>query len=199
MRAGFQFDAKRYRVDLGDKYCRHSAPARDGSPDSGRWLFRWPNLAINIYGDPNRWSAQKSVLFTVLSFLNTTKYPPSLLFLLMTLGPAMVFLSAVDNRTPRALRPALIIGKVPLFYYVLHFALIHLLAVVVCYARYGSAHWMFESPDLGHYPFTAPPGWGFSLPVVYLVWATVVVTMYPLCRWYAGVKQRRTSPWLSYL
>jgi uncharacterized membrane protein len=154
--------------------------------------------AINIYGDPGRWTAQKSGLFTVLSFLNTTKYPPSLLFLLMTLGPALIILSAVDARTPRALQPALIIGKVPLFYYVLHFALIHLLAVATCYARYGAAHWMFESPDLGHYPFTPPPGWGFSLPVVYLVWAIVVATMYPLCRWYAGVKQRRNSPWLSY-
>jgi uncharacterized membrane protein len=154
--------------------------------------------AINIYGDPSRWTTQKSGLFTVLSFLNATKYPPSLLYLLMTLGPALVFLSAVDNRTPRGLGPALTIGKVPLFYYVLHFTLIHLLAVATCYARYGSAHWMFESPDLGHYPFSPPPGWGFSLPVVYLVWAIVVATMYPLCRWYAGVKQRRNSPWLSY-
>lgn len=154
--------------------------------------------AIDIYGDPGRWSAQKSGLFTVLSFLNTAKYPPSLLFLLMTLGPAMIFLSTVDVRTPRGLKPALTIGKVPLFYYVLHFTLIHLLAVATCYARYGSAHWMFESPDLGHYPFTPPPGWGFSLPVVYLVWAIVVTTMYPLCKWYAGVKQRQDSPWLSY-
>jgi uncharacterized membrane protein len=154
--------------------------------------------AINIYGDPGRWSAQKSGVFTVLSFLNTTKYPPSLLFLLMTLGPALILLSAVDARTPRTLRPALIIGKVPLFYYVLHFTLIHLLAVATCYARYGSAHWMFESPDLGHYPFSPPPGWGFSLPVIYLVWAIVVATMYPLCRWYAGIKQRQNSPWLSY-
>jgi len=154
---------------------------------------------INIYGDPSRWVSQKNAVFTVLSFLNTTKYPPSLLFLLMTLGPAMIFLSSVDSGTPRVLRPALVIGKVPLFYYMLHFALIHLLAVVVCYLRYGSAHWMFESPDLGHYPFSAPPGWGFSLPVVYLTWAFVVVAMYPLCRWFAGVKQRRNDAWLSYL
>jgi len=154
---------------------------------------------LNIYGDPSRWMRQKSAVFTVLSFLNTTKYPPSLLFLLMTLGPAMVFLWAVDRGTPRALRPARVIGKVPMFYYVLHFALIHLLAVATCYARYGSAHWMFESPDLGHYPFSAPPGWGFSLPIVYLVWAFVVVAMYPLCRWFAALKQRRSDPWLSYL
>ncbi|HEX9085519.1 MAG TPA: heparan-alpha-glucosaminide N-acetyltransferase domain-containing protein [Gemmatimonadaceae bacterium] len=154
---------------------------------------------LNIYGDPSRWMRQKTAVFTVLSFLNTTKYPPSLLFLLMTIGPAMVFLWAVDRGTPRALRPALVIGKVPMFYYVLHFALIHLLAVATCSARYGSAHWMFESPDLGHYPFSAPPGWGFSLPVVYLVWAFVVVAMYPLCRWFAALKQRRSDPWLSYL
>lgn len=154
---------------------------------------------VNVYGDPNRWSTQKTALYTVLSFLNTIKYPPSLLFLLMTLGPALVFLWAVDGGMPRALRPALVIGKVPLFYYVLHFSLIHLLAVATCYARYGTAHWMFESPDLAHYPVTPPPGWGYSLPVVYLVWALVVLAMYPLCRWFAVLKQRRSDPWLSYL
>jgi uncharacterized membrane protein len=155
--------------------------------------------AINIYGDPSRWVLQKTTPFTVLSFLNATKYPPSLLFLLMTLGPALVFLSFVDRGTPRVLRPALTIGKVPLFYYALHFFLIHALAVVICYARYGTAHWMFESPDLAHYPFSPPPGWGFSLPVIYLLWALVVSTTYPLCRWFAAVKERRRDAWLSYL
>lgn len=154
---------------------------------------------INVYGDASRWSHQKTTLFTVLSFLNTVKYPPSLLFLLMTLGPALLLLRAVDGGTPRVLRPALVMGKVPLFYYVLHFTLIHALATVVCFARTGAAHWGFESPDVGHFPFTAPPGWGFSLPIVYLVWALVVMTMYPLCRWFAAVKQRRSNPWLSYL
>jgi uncharacterized membrane protein len=154
---------------------------------------------INVYGDPNRWSAQKSALFTVLSFLNTTKYPPSLLFLLMTLGPVLLLLRAVDGHTPRVLHPALVVGKVPMFYFLLHFPLIHLIAVAVCYARYGAIHWMFESPGLDRYPFTPPPGWGFSLPVVYLVWATVVISVYPLCRWYATVKARRTDWWLSYL
>jgi uncharacterized membrane protein len=154
---------------------------------------------INIYGDPSRWMPQKNAVFTVLSLLNTTKYPPSLLFLLMTLGPAMIFLSSVDRGTPRILRPALVIGKVPFFYYLLHFALIHLLAVITCYLRYGSAHWMFESPDLAHYPFSPPPGWGYSLPFVYVIWAFVVVAMYPLCRWFAALKQRRSDAWLSYL
>ena len=154
---------------------------------------------INIYGDPSHWAHQRTALFTALSFLNTTKYPPSLQFLLMTLGPAMIFLWAVDRGTPRVLRPALVIGKVPMFYYMVHFAFIHLLAVIVCYVRYGSAHWMFESPDLGHYPFSAPPGWGYPLPIVYLIWAFVVIAMYPLCRWFAALKQRRRDAWLSYV
>ncbi len=158
-------------------------------------VLRW----LNVYGDPSPWVQQPTTTQTVLSFLNTTKYPPSLLFLLMTLGPAMLFLRAVDGGFPAVLRPALVFGKVPLFYFVLHFVLIHLLAVATCLVRYGTAHWMFESPDLGNYPFTAPPGWGYSLPVVYLVWAFVVLAMYPLCRWFAALKQRRNDAWLSYL
>jgi len=154
---------------------------------------------FNVYGDPAPWSSQSTALFTLLSFGNTTKYPPSLLFLIMTLGPALVFLYAIDRHTPRWMRPALVIGKVPLFYYFLHFAFIHLLAVVTCLVRYGTAHWMFESPDLANYPFVAPPGWGYSLPVVYLVWLLVVIVMYPLCRWFAALKQRRSDWWLSYL
>lgn len=154
---------------------------------------------LNIYGDPSRWAVQPSSLFTVLSFLNVTKYPPSLSFLLMTLGPALLLLYAVDRRVPGVLRPAIVIGKVPMFYYMLHFALIHVLAVITCWVGWGSPHWMFESPDLGHYPFTPPPGWGWQLPVVYLAWALVVLLMYPLCRWFAGVKARRTDAWLSYL
>jgi uncharacterized membrane protein len=153
---------------------------------------------INLYGDPLRWTTQKSAAFTVLSFLNTLKYPPSLLFLLMTLGPALLFLWAVDAGTPRWLRPALIIGKVPMFYYLLHIPLIHLIAVAVCYARYGQVHWMFESPGLDQFPITPPPGWGYSLPIVYLVWGVVVVMLYPLCRWFAGLKQRNSDAWLSY-
>jgi uncharacterized membrane protein len=154
---------------------------------------------VNIYGDPSRWSAQRSGVFTVLSFINTTKYPPSLLYLLMTLGPALLFLRAVDGRTPRLLRPALVYGKVPMFYYALHIVLIHLLAVGAAFARYGSAHWMFESPSLDRYPVTQPPGWPAPLPVVWMVWLVVVLLLYPLCRWFAAVKRRRTDWWLSYL
>lgn len=155
--------------------------------------------AINVYGDPSRWTSMPRAGFTALSFLNVTKYPPSLLFLLMTLGPALLFLRAVDRGTPRLLGPANLIGRVPLFYYVVHFALIHLLAVLVCLVRYGTAHWMFESPDLANYPFTPPPGWGYPLPIVYGVWAGVVLAMYPLCAWFAALKRRRGDAWLSYL
>ncbi len=154
--------------------------------------------AINIYGDPGRWSAQKSAAYTVLSFLNTRKYPPSLLYLLMTLGPVLFFLWAIDARTPRWLRPALVYGKVPMFYYLLHIPLIHGLAIAVCYFRYGQVHWMFESSGFPNFPITPPPGWGYSLPVVYLFWGIVVVALYPLCRWFAGLKQRRSDAWLSY-
>jgi len=152
--------------------------------------------AINLYGDPRLWATQRSAVFTMLSFLNTTKYPPSLLYLLMTLGPALLFLWAVDVGTPRWLQPALIIGKVPMFYYLLHIPIIHLLAVAACYARYGQVHWMFDSTD--GWPFNPPPGWGYSLPILYLTWAIVVVTLYPVCRWFAGLKQRRSDAWLSY-
>jgi uncharacterized membrane protein len=155
--------------------------------------------AVNDYGDMAPWTHQKSAFFTVLSFFNTTKYPPSLLFLLMTLGPALLLLCAFDRGTPRWLRPALVYGRVPLFYFVLHLALIHLFAVVVCMVRFGGAHWAFESPNLGQYPFNAPPGWGFGLPGVYLCWVLVVVALYPLCNWFAALKQRRNDVWLSYL
>ena len=155
--------------------------------------------AINVYGDPSRWRPQASTVATVLSFLNTSKYPPSLLFLLMTLGPALLLLRRADRGTPTWLRPALTLGQVPMFDYALHFTLIHLAAVAFCAIRYHAVHWMFESPDLARYPFTPPPDWGYALPVVYAVWFGVVATMYPLCEWFAGVKRRRQDPWLSYL
>ncbi|MHB1311780.1 MAG: DUF1624 domain-containing protein, partial [Gemmatimonadaceae bacterium] len=108
--------------------------------------------AVNVYGDPGPWSVQATPLKTVLSFLNANKYPPSLLFLLMTLGPALLFLRFIDDGTPRLLRVTLGYGREPMFYYVAHFALIHLLAVAACLGRYGTAHWMFESPTLAAYP-----------------------------------------------
>lgn len=154
---------------------------------------------INGYGDPVKWSSQASAAKTFLSFLNATKYPPSLMYVLMTLGPPMLILWLLDRGTPRLLRPALVFGRVPLFYFLLHFPLIHLLAIVVCAARFGDVHWMFQSPTLADFPVTRPPGWGYSLPVVYVVWVSAVFALYPLCRWFAELKQRRSDAWLSYL
>jgi hypothetical protein len=116
----------------------------------------------------------------------------------MTLGAAALLLAWVPTKS-RWLAPALTYGRVPLFYFVLHLALIHALAILVCYARYGTAHWMFESPTLDRYPFTQPPGWGYALPIVYSAWAAVVVLLYPACRWFESVKRRRNDWWLSYM
>jgi hypothetical protein len=155
--------------------------------------------AVNGYGNPSQWAAQKSALFTVFSFFNATKNPPSLEFLLMMLGPALLLLAALERPMPGWLRPALMYGRVPLFYFVLHIALIHLIAVVVCAVRFGGALRMFQSPDLSQYPFNAPEGWGFGLPWVYLTWILVVAALYPACAWFAALKRRRSEAWLSYL
>ena len=153
----------------------------------------------NMYGDPQPWNPQRSFVFTMLSFLNATKYPPSLLFLLMTLGPALLLLAWLDRGTPSVVRPIALYGRVPMFYYLLHLPLIHLLAAAYCVAAYGSAHWLFESPTLAQYPFTPPPGWGVALPVSYAIWAAVVVALFPACRWFARVKQERGRWWLRYV
>jgi uncharacterized membrane protein len=155
--------------------------------------------AWNGYGDPAPWQPQPSPVFTALSFLNTTKYPPSLLFLLMTPGPALLLLALFERRAPALLAPLATYGKVPLFYFVLHLFAIHVLAVIVCAARYGAIHWMFESPDLANFPITEPPGWPLSLPLVYVIWIGIVAALYPLCRWYAAIRTRHAHPILSYL
>lgn len=146
--------------------------------------------ATNLYGDPAPWKAQSTAIATVLSFINTNKYPPSLLYLLMTLGPALLVLRAIDAGIPRSLEFTIAYGRAPLFYYIAHFFLVHLAATIVALVLTGSAHWMFESPSLDRYPFTAPPGWGFPLPVVYLVWICVVASLYPACRWYAAMRAK---------
>jgi uncharacterized membrane protein len=160
--------------------------------------------ALNIYGDPLGWSSQaRGTWFTLLSFLNTQKYPPSLLFLLMTLGPSIIALALFDRaggREPGALmRPFVVFGRVPMFYYLLHVPLMHLVAVVFSLARYGRADWLFMNwPPPGQPPLE-PQGYGYNLWVVYAVWLGVVVALYPICRWFAEVKQRRRDAWLSYL
>jgi uncharacterized membrane protein len=154
---------------------------------------------VNVYGDPFRWSVQPTGTHTLIAFLDATKYPPSLLFLLMTLGFTMLGLYAFDAGVPKRLTPALTFGRVPLCFFIVHLTFIHLLVVAIGYARYGSVHWFFNSPSLDKYPFEMPPGWGYSLPFVYAMWAGVVILLYPLCAWFARVKSRNRSAWLSYL
>jgi uncharacterized membrane protein len=154
--------------------------------------------AINGYGDPAPWAARPTLAVTVLSFLNTTKYPPSLAFLLMTLGPALILLRVAETPA-RWFEPVRVIGKVPLFYFLVHFAVIHAIAVVISAVSFGTVGGMFDSPTIDRYPVTFPPGWGYWLPGVYAAWIGVVIAVYPLCRWYAAVKQRRRDWWLGYL
>jgi uncharacterized membrane protein len=149
--------------------------------------------AVNLYGDPSPWVVQPSAGRTLLSFLNTTKYPPSLLFLLMTLGPAIMLLPALDRLRGPAARFLGTIGRVPLFYYILHIYLIHATVLAVGTLA-GFPPSMFLT--LWQRP---PEGWGYPLPVVYLVWAGTVLALYPACRWFAAVKARRHEAWLSYL
>jgi uncharacterized membrane protein len=159
--------------------------------------------ALNVYGDPNPWAAQKSAWLTLLSFLNTSKYPPSLLFLLMTLGPSILALALFDREPGRRpappARPFIVFGRVPMFYYLLHVPLIHLAAVAFAYAKYGRAEWLFVNWPPPGQPQPEPPGYGYGLWVVYAVWIGVVAALYPLCRWFARVKARRRDAWLSYL
>jgi uncharacterized membrane protein len=149
----------------------------------------------NWYGDPSPRTTQKSTLFTVFSFLDCDKYPPSLLYDLMTLGPAILALGVFDRPLGSRSRPLVIFGRVPLFFYLLHVPLIHLLAVGFAWVRYGDAAFMFENPLFVKWR----EGYGYGLPVVYLLTALVVAALYPPCWWLAGLKRRHPEGWLSYL
>jgi len=151
---------------------------------------------INHYGDPVPWSEQKSGLFTVFSFVKCVKYPPSLCFLLMTLGPALLLLAAFDRKVPALLRPLLVFGRAPLFYYLLHLPLIHTLAIVVNLLRLGRANWLYGPQPEGVPP---PPESGFGLPGVYFFALIVLAILYPACQWFAGYKRRSNAAWLDYI
>lgn len=153
----------------------------------------------NAYGDPSPWIAQENALYTVLSFLNTTKYPPSLQFLLMTLGPAIAFLGWADGARPSSRHPLIVFGRVPLFYFVLHIPLIHAMAVALTWSRYGAQPFLFTPPPtLGTPRDVFPADYGWSLGVTYIVWIFAVAVLYPLCLWYARVK-RAGRWWGSYV
>jgi uncharacterized membrane protein len=149
--------------------------------------------ALDMYGDPNRWQWQADGIRTLLDFINTTKYPPSLDFLLMTLGPAAI-LCAVADRMSGTVKQALVtLGRVPFAFYIAHFYLIHVLAVGLGMLQ------GFSVSQMATLFFFYPQGYGLPLSQVYVMWAVVVLAVYPFCRWMAGIKARRRDWWLSYV
>jgi len=157
------------------------------------------NRGINVYGNMYPWNSQSSSLLTFLSFINISKYPPSLDYLLLTEGFAFLFLALTENISNGFTRFISVYGRVPLFYYVLHIYLIHLvgiLAAVVSGYKWtdmtGFNSWISGVPSL--------QGYGFSLGLVFLIWISIVLLLYPLCKWYDRYKStHRDKWWLSYL
>jgi uncharacterized membrane protein len=152
--------------------------------------------SINIYGDPSTWAAQKNFTYTLLSFINVSKYPPSLLFTLMTLGVMFLLLFISEGGKGAISRILIVYGKVPLFFFVIHLYLIHGIMVIIMFLQgYGLKEMSFEPFRYGR-----APGSGVSLAVVYLLWIGVVVLLYPICRWYGKYKSaRRDNILMRYL
>lgn len=156
--------------------------------------------SINIYGDPSPWSKQKDLLFSILSFLNTTKYPPSLLYTLMTLGPVLLLLAYLERPLNSITSKIIVFGRVPMFFYLVHIPFIHGLGILAAMFSGFKASvmvnltvWVTANPQL--------QGYGFSLPVVYVIWILVILVLYPLCNWFGQYKQahQQTRKWLSYI
>ena len=153
----------------------------------------------NVYGDPRPWSAQSSVLFSVFSFVNTTKYPVSLLYLLMTIGPALLALAWFESRASQSRAEQIVtrVGRVPLFFYLWQWVLAHGVAVALSAAAEKDVGWLFMTPPA---VFAAiPADAGFSLAVVYLCWVAVLSMLIPLSLWFSRVKERNPAWWLKYL
>jgi uncharacterized membrane protein len=157
-------------------------------------VARW----FDVYGDPLKWSQQKTPFYTFLSFINTQKYPPSLLFLSVTLGISLVVLGLSGDARNKVTKIIEVYGRVPLFYYVLHFYLLQVINMVLFVSRGHSYAEGLRGVEGFPFKFIIP-GEGYGLPVVYLVWICVVVGLYPFCKWYAEYKATHRNWWLSYL
>lgn len=145
------------------------------------------------YGEPNHWETQPTAARTFIDFLNVTKYPPSLEFLAMTLGPAAIFCAYAERMRGFLKDTFVMFGRVPFAFYVAHFYLLHALSLVL-----GAAQGV-PLEQLMTFPPFYPKNYGVSLPLVYAMWALVIVLLYPFCRWVAGVKAKSKSWWLSYV
>jgi len=157
---------------------------------------------FNLYGDPNPWGVPtddgRPGMPALLVFLNTTKYPASLMFLLMTLGPTIAAVPLLETARGALARWLTVFGRVPFFFYLLHIPLIHVLAIVVSMVRLGAVSpWLFANHPMGNPP--APDGYTWSLELLYLVWAAAIALLYFPCRWFADLKARRRGWWLSYM
>ncbi|HEV3222910.1 MAG TPA: heparan-alpha-glucosaminide N-acetyltransferase domain-containing protein [Puia sp.] len=154
---------------------------------------------INAYGNPKPWVGQQSAIFSFLSFINVTKYPPSLDYILLTDGIALIFLSLTENISNRLTRFISVYGRVPMFYYLLHIYLIHIVALMA--AVLTGFQWTDMTSFNTWITYTSNlKGYGFSLGVVYLIWISIVLFLYPICKWYDGYKSsHRDKWWLSYL
>ena len=156
----------------------------------------------NVYGDPRAWAPQGTTAMTLAAFFNCEKYPPSLSFLLMTMGPVLMLFAGLDRPPGAAGRALSVYGRVPMFFYIAHLPLIHLLAVVVAAVQAGGLHGplvhfaAFQSPVFIVPP---PPGYGLGLPGVYALWIAVVVALSPVCAWYGERKARSRARWMSYI
>lgn len=161
-------------------------------------LFFIALRATNLYGDAQHWSTQKNSLYTAFSFIDTVKYPPSLLFMCMTLGPGILFLSLFVNARSTIAKVIMVYGRVPFFYFILHFFLVHFISMVLFFARgHSFAEGWRVNPNI---PFNfVLPGEGYSLGITYLVWLFVLIIMYPLCKWFSNYKLKHKKWWLSYL
>ncbi|HET8624713.1 MAG TPA: hypothetical protein VFM14_14205, partial [Gemmatimonadales bacterium] len=149
----------------------------------------------NGYGDPSPWVRYESETRSALSVLAATKYPASLQYLLMTLGPVLLLLPPFGRAHGLLAEVFRTFGRTPLFFWLLHVPLIHLIAVGLSVTRYGAVvPWLVQNP-----PVEPPPAYGYPLWVVYAVTLSVVVALYPVCRWFDELKRRRRSAWLSYL
>ena len=162
-----------------------------GSAVTGGFLLL---RGANVYGDPATWQLHGDWTATVLSFINCEKYPPSLLYLMMTLGPALILLAALEYARGRLAEWVSLFGRVPFFYYVAHIYLIHAAAVLLALAMGADSAWLF-----GGFPMHKPASYGLPLPAIYCVWGAVVVALYPLCLWFANRKRQGQQWWLSYL
>ena len=150
---------------------------------------------INIYGDPKPWSVQSTLLKTVLSFINCHKYPPSLTYLLITLGIAFLILYVFESQKKPLFKPLIVFGRVPLFFYILHLWLIHLSAILLALPKYG-----LKAVVLPYLLSSAmPDDYGYDLHHVYVLWLVMLAILYPICNWFANYKSKHKYWWLSYL